>query len=73
MDVLIVLYRVVVSEDIENLRKIEDAGRITVVYYCSQTMYIEEGFLLDRRNSYGDQYYFERDRETIKENDTRKR
>ncbi len=73
MDVLITLCRVVVSNDIENLRKIEDAGQIIVVHHCSQTIYIKEGFLLDRRDLYRDRCHFERNNETMKENDIRKR
>jgi len=63
----------VISEDIKNLRKIENTGRIIVIYHCSQAIYIEEGFLLDRRDSYKNRYHFEKDRETIKENDTKER
>jgi len=57
---LIISRKVVVSEDIENFQKIEDTGRIAVVYHCSQTVYIEEGFLLDRRDLYKNRYYFEK-------------
>jgi len=63
---LIVLRKIIVSEDIGNLRKVEDAGRITVIYYRLQTIYIEKDFLLNKRNSYKDRYHFERDNETIK-------
>ncbi len=63
LGVLIALYRVMVSEDIKNLREVEDAGRIIIVYYCSQAIYIEEGFLLDRKNSCRNRYHFERDKD----------
>ena len=73
MDILIALCRIVVSKDIKNLWEVENIGRIIVIYHHLQTIYIEEGFLLDRRNSYKDQCHFEKDSETMKENDMRKR
>ncbi len=62
-----------VSEDIENLRKIENIGRITVIHHCSQTMRIEKGFFLDKRDLYKNRYHFEKDKEKIKKNNMRKR
>ena len=73
MDILIISYRVVISKNIKNLRKVEDIGRVTVVYHCLQIIYIKEDFLLDRRDLYRNRYYFERNKETIKKNDIRKR
>ncbi len=73
LDILIVPYKVIVSKNIENLRKVEDIGRITVVYHRSQAIYIEEGFFLDKKDLYKNRYYFERNKETIKENDAKKR
>ena len=62
-----------VSEDTKNLREVEDAGRITVAHHRSQAVHIEEGFLLDRRDSYGNRCYFEKNKKTINENDMRKK
>ncbi len=73
MDTLIILYRIIVSENIKNLRKIEDISRIIVIYHYSQAIYIEKGFFLDKRDSYKNRCYFEKDKETIKENNTKKR
>ncbi len=73
MNVLIVPRRIVISKDIENLRKVEDVGRIAVIYHCSQIIYIKEGFLLDRRDSHKNRYYFEKNKKTIKKNNIKKR
>ena len=73
MNILIIPRKIIVSEDIKNFREVEDTGRITVVYYCSQTMYIKKGFLLDKKDLYKDRYYFERDNKTMKESNTQKR
>ncbi len=70
---MIVPYRIIVSEDIKNLREVEDTGRITIVYHRSQVIYIEKGFFLNRRNLYKNWYYFERKIKTMKKNDAKKR
>ncbi len=36
-------------------------------------MYIKEGFFLDKKNSYKNRYYFERNRKTINKSDIKKR